>query len=308
MAISKEVKTAALVILGLLLILFTFNYLKGQNLLDPSRTYYANFANVNGLSASAPVTINGLTVGKVQTISFNNDDKGSLKVALQIESDFEFSKNSTVEIYEAGLIGGKAIAIIPAFDGAENAGSGSTLRGTIRLGMMESLDVSSLQNKISGVMTSADTLLTNINDVFDAKTKANLQAAIFELNSTVSSFKNTSYSLNSLIKSNQEKLDNTLTNVEGISKNLSKVTGDLASKDVSQTITSLENTISSVNKLMTDIQNGKGTLGKLVTDEALYNNLEGAMKELEELLRDFKLHPKRYTRILSKKEIPYEGN
>jgi len=227
---------------------------------------------------------------------------------LLVENNFQFSENSTIEIYEPGLIGGKAIAIKPAFDGAANAKSGATLTSSIKLGMMETLDVSALQDKIAGVMVSADSLLTNINQIFDTKTKANLQLAIGELNTTISLFKNTSISLNELISSNQEKLNNTLSNVEGISEDLSKVTDDLSKKDISTVITSLEATLANANNLLNGIQQGKGTLGKLATDEQLYNNLVSATNELEELLRDFKLHPKRYTRILSKKEIPYQEN
>lgn len=308
MTISREIKTATLVILGLILIVFTFNYLKGENLLDGSRKFHANFDNVNGLATSAPVTINGLTVGKVQSITFNDDGKGSLNVTLLVENNFQFSENSTIEIYEPGLIGGKAIAIKPAFDGAANAKNGATLTSSIKLGMMETLDVSALQDKIAGVMVSADSLLTNINQIFDTKTKANLQLAIGELNTTISLFKNTSISLNELISSNQEKLNNALSNVEGISEDLSKVTDDLSKKDISTVITSLEATLANANNLLNGIQQGKGTLGKLATDEQLYNNLVSATNELEELLRDFKLHPKRYTRILSKKEIPYQEN
>ena len=114
-------KTAGLVIIGLVLIIFLFNYLKGQNLLDSSRKFYAVFDNVEGLETSAPVTINGFIVGRVQDIAFMPDTEGKLKVMLLLEDDFQFSTNSRVELYENGLIGGKALAIWPAFDDANIA-------------------------------------------------------------------------------------------------------------------------------------------------------------------------------------------
>ena len=307
MKVSREVKTAILVISGILLFIYVFNYLKGENILDSSRTFYTVYDNVEGLASSTPVTINGLAVGKVQEISFKDDGSGKIKVKLLVDNDFEFSINSKAELYEAGLIGGKAIAIIPAFDGASKAKKGDYLVGTIKAGLTELVNqrLTPLQEKIETMMVSADSLLTNLNSVFDEQTKANLKASIAGLNTTIESFKNTSVSINGLIKDNQEKLSSTLSNVDNISSNLSKITDSIANANLGETIKSLQSTIGNFDKILVSIENGEGSIGKLLKDEGLYINLKGATKEMEELLRDIKLHPKRYFRILSKKEIPY---
>ncbi len=310
MKITREVKTAILVISGIFLFIYLFNFLKGNDIFDSSRTYYAVYDNVEGLVPSTPVTINGLNVGKVLEINFTEDGTAKLLVKLVVENEFEFSKNSEAQLYEAGLIGGKAIAIIPAFDNAENASKGTYLKGTVKPGLSELVNqrLTPLQEKIESSIVSADSLLLNINSVFDAQTKANLQQSIAKLNSTISSFKTTSISLNQLVNENKEKLSSTLNNVENISGNLSKITDSIANADLAKTIKNLEATISNFDKVLTSIENGEGSMGKLLKEEGLYNNLEGATKELEELLKDIKLHPKRYFRILSKKEIPYEEN
>ena len=307
MKISREVKTAILVILGIVLLIFGFNYLKGKNLLNSSRTFYAVYDNVEGLANSTPVTINGLAVGKVQNISFTEDGTAKLLVTLLVDNDFQFSKNSTAELYEAGLIGGKAIAIVPAFDNEPNAEAGDFLKGSVKAGLSELLNqkLTPLQEKIEIMMVSADSLLTNLNDVFDEQTKNNLKGSIAGLNQTIASFKSTSVSLNQLINDNKENLDKTLSNVENISSNLSKVTDSLANADLGETVKKLESTINNFDKILSNIEAGEGSMGKLLKDEGLYNNLEGATKEMKELLEDIKLHPKRYFRILSKKEIPY---
>ena len=307
MKISREVKTAVLVISGLVLFIFLFNYLKGNNLLESSRTFYVVYDNVEGIANSTPVTINGLTVGKVQNISFNDDNSGNLKVTLLIDSDFEFSKNSTAECYEAGLIGGKAIAIIPSNDNAENAKKGDYLVGTVKAGLTELVNqrLTPLQEKIEKMMVSADSLLINLNSVFDTQTKANLKSSIASLSTTITSFKNTSNSINSLIEDNQDKLSSTFNNVNEITSNLSKVSDSLANANLGNTVKDLQTTIISFNSVLASIEDGNGSIGKLLKDEGLYNNLKGASKEMEELLLDIKLHPKRYFRILSKKEIPY---
>ena len=310
MKITREVKTAILVISGLLLIIYLFNYLKGENLLDSSRTFYAVYNNVEGLATSAPVTISGNVVGKVQEIVFTEDGSGKLQLKLMIDNDFQFSKNSKAQIYETGLIGGKAIAIILANDGSETAVDGDFLQGTVKAGLTELVNqkLTPLQGKIENVMVSADSLLMNINDVFDSQTKTNLKSSISSLNETILSFKNTSNSINSLIAKNKEKLDSTITSFESTSANLASLTNEMAKANLGQTITELQATIDSFKNILSSIEKGEGSMGKLMKDEGLYNNIEGATKELEELLRDIKLHPKRYFRILSKKEIPYSEN
>ena len=307
MKISREVKTAMLVILGIVFFIFGFNYLKGENLLDSSRTFYTIYDNVEGLAPSTPVTINGLSVGKVQNIVFTKDGSGKLLVTLLVNSEFSFSKNSKAELYEAGLIGGKAIAIIPVFDNAENAKNKDYLEGTVKAGLSELVNqrLTPLQEKMETMMVSADSLLTNLNDVFDAKTKANLRHAIAGLDTTISSFESTANGLNRLIEDNQESLKNTLTNFDEMSSSLSQVADSLATANLAGTIKDLQETINSFNTILTSIEDGNGSIGKLFKDEGLYDNLEGATKEMEELMRDIKLHPKRYFRILSKKEIPY---
>ncbi len=305
--ISREIKTAVLVISGIVLFIFLFNYLKGNNLLDSSRAFYVEYENVEGMLTSTPVTLSGFPVGKVQDISFNKDGSGRLTVLLLVDNDFEFSKNSKAELYEAGLLGGKAIAIIPALDNAENAKNGDHLKGTIKAGLTELVNqrLTPLQEKIETMMVSADSLLINLNSIFDEQTKSNLKKSISELSTTLESFKNTSVSLNNLIEGNEESLNNTLSNIDGISSNLLKITDSIAEANLGETIKSLQLTISDFDKILLNIENGEGTIGKLLKDEELYNNLKGASKEMEELLKDIKLHPKRYFRILSKKEIPY---
>lgn len=310
MKITREVKTAILVISGLLLIIYLFNYLKGENLLDSSRTFYAVYNNVEGLAPSAPVTISGNVVGKVQEIVFTEDGSGKLQLKLMVDNDFKFSKNSKAEIYETGLIGGKAIAIVLANDGSETAVDGDFLEGTIKAGLTELVNqkLTPLQGKIENVMVSADSLLGNINEVFDKQTKTNLKSSISSLNETILSFKNTSNSINSLITNNKEKLDSTITSFESTSANLASLTDEMAKANLGQTITELQTTIDSFKNILSSIEKGEGSMGKLMKEDGLYNNIEGATKELEELLRDIKLHPKRYFRILSKKEIPYNEN
>ncbi|WP_040251658.1 MlaD family protein [Psychroserpens mesophilus] len=308
MKISREVKTAVLVISGILLFIFLFNYLKGENILDSSRTYYALYDNVEGLAPSTPVTINGMNVGKVKDITFKGDGSGQLLVTLLIDNSFQFSKNSKAELYDLGLIGGKAVAIIPAFDNAENAKTGSYLDTTVKAGLTELVNqrLTPLQEKIEAVMENTDALLTNLNDVLDTDTKGNIKEGIAELNATIKSFKQTSMSLNRLVDTNKESLTATVSNFETTSENFAKLSDSLSNANFAATMKDLQSAIKNFDAIMSSINNGEGSIGKLLKEEGLYDNLEAASKEMEELIRDIKLHPARYRRILSKKEIPYE--
>ena len=309
MRTTKEIKTAILILSGILLFIFIFNYLKGENLLSNARKITAVYDNVEGLASSAAVTINGHAIGKVQDIRFTEDGSGKLEVLMLVDSDFEFSKNSTAQLYESGLIGGKAIAIIPAFDGAENVVSGDVLGSSVKPGLTELVNqrLTPLQEKIETVMVSADQLLTNVNSVFDAETKTNIKSSIAQLKQTITSFETTSNALNGLLEDNKSSITSTLNNFSGISEDLSEVSTSLADANLKETINGLQSTITNFDALLSDIEQGEGSVGKLMKDEGLYNNLEGALGQLEALLEDMKLNPKRYVHfsLFGKKNKPY---
>ncbi|MGB1349742.1 MAG: MlaD family protein [Flavobacteriaceae bacterium] len=309
MKTSKEIKTAVLVLSGILLFIFIFNYLKGENLLSSSRKITAIYSNVEGLAISSAVTINGHKVGKVQDIRFTDDKSGMLEVSMLIDSDFNFSKNSIAELYESGLIGGKAISIIPAFDGSANTVSGDVLKSKIKPGLTELVNqrLTPLQEKIESVMVSADLLLNNVNSIFDEKTKSDIKGSISQLEQTISSFEKTSNSLQNLLETNKNAINNSIGNISDISDDLSIVTDKLSKSDFEQTINELKFSLNNFNSLLSGLDSGEGSLGKLFNDEGLYNNLEASLGQLESLLEDMKLNPKRYVHfsLFGKKNKQY---
>ena len=311
MKTSKEIKTAILVLSGIFLFIFIFNYLKGENLFNSSKKIAAIYSNVEGLSISSLVTINGHKVGKVQDINFTGDGSGKLKVSMLIDSDFNFSKNSIAELYESGLIGGKAIAIIPVYDDSESSVSGDVLRSRTKPGLTELVNqrLTPLQEKIESVMVSADALLVNVNSVFDKKTKSEIKGSISKLEQTISSFEKTSNSLQNLIESNKNSINNSLQNFSNISDNLSDMSETFSEAEFKQTVNGLKSSIESFNNLITNVNRGEGSMGKLFKDEKLYNNLESSLGQLESLLEDLKLNPKRYVHfsLFGKKNKPYQN-
>ncbi len=310
--ISKEFKTGFFAVAIIALSIWGFNFLKGRNLFDGGiRTFKSEYKDVQGLTVASPVTINGLIVGKVLDIQFSNNKKGNLVVEFSVENDFEFSKNSIAEIYSTSLMGGKSIAIVTSFDG-ETAKSGDFLAGKVENDIFSSVSekFNPLQAKISSLVNNVDSVMVNINKVLDAKTRDNLKKSIHNLSGAINQVNRTAYSLNGLIKDNTSTLNQSLKNIEEMTRNFAKVSKDLAKKDLSNTVAKLEKTITDVNSLIANIKRGKGTLGKLMTNEKVYTNLTNATKELEELLRDIKLHPKRYVHfsVFGKKNKEYKAD
>lgn len=303
--VTREVKTAVLVITGIVLFIYLFNYLKGENLFDSNITYYTWF-DYNALETSSPVTIKGNTVGKIIRISYDSDS-GKTLVELSVKKDLRFSKNSIVRLYELGILGGNGLAIIPAEEG-EMAEEGDFLESEVEPGLVRSLtkNFSGLSDGLDNTLKSADTLLVNLNKVVNDDSENGLKAVIAELNATLKGYKNLSYSVNTMISKNDENITAILENFKVISQDLTQLSTELKEANLGDAVAKLDTTLAGVNSLIAGLENGEGTMGKLLTDEALYTNLKNASKELEELLRDFKLHPNRYTRILSKKEIPYK--
>ena len=308
MKISREIKTGIVVLGGILLFILGFSYLKSTPLFDNSKTFYAVYNHVGGLQAGTQVTINGFSVGKVNDIRFN-DASGNLLVTFTVDNSFSFSKNSNAELYDTGIIGGKGIQIKPVFDGAVVAVSGDTLPSSSRPGLTELVQqrLTPLQAKVEGAVTNADSLLMNVNDILDPKTKKDLRESIAGLNTLVKSFQGSANSLNSLLADNQDNLNTSLSNLSVITENFNKLSDTLANAGLGETIKNLQSTMGNINDLMAKIEGGEGSLGKLVNDKALYSNLNNASRELDLLLQDFRLNPKRYVNVsvFGKKQIDY---
>jgi len=293
---TKEVGVGILVILGTLMSIFSYNYLKGINLFEKTRTFKIVYAKVDGLSPSNPVTLNGYKIGKVQKINFNPNDTKELIVDVIIENDVKFSKTSKAELYETGLIGGKAIAIIPDYNNNVIAKSGDYLIGIVKPGLTDLVNqiMPQIQLQLEAVMQKAEIVLSNVNSLFDEKTKESLKSSIDEFGSLTNSLSETSENINDFIKDNSPNLTTTINNLNATSLKMKDVSNSISEVDLNLILTNLDSTISNLNKITNKLNQGEGTVGKLLYDDGLFKNLDNATKNLEELIEDIKLNPKRY--------------
>lgn len=311
MKITREFKTGVVAVTVIALFIWGYNFMKGLNLFDgPLKTYYTEYSNVQGLNTASVVTINGVDVGKVIAINFNKspEKRGQLIVEFSVENDFEFSVNSIAKIYSASLMGGKSLAIIPSYEG-EMAKPGAVLKGEIESDIFSSVadKLNPLQAKVENVIVSADSLMVGLTDVLDVKSRENIKQSIERLNATLLNLQQFSGSLDTLVRTNELKLNNTLSNAELMTGNLVKFSDTLVNANLGETVKNLDAAILNLNTILASMAAGEGTVGKLMTDDQMYINLTNASKELEELLREVKLHPKRFVSlsVFGKKDKGY---
>lgn len=310
MKISKEVRTAILVLSALALLIFGYNYLKGNNLLGKERNFYALYDNVEGLAPGAGVTINGLIVGKVLDIKFA-DKQGKLVVHFSVDTDFEFTNTSTAQVYGIGFISGKNLAIIPDFSEGRPAKTGDTLISSTENGIMDVVDqkLVPLQESIEAAINDTDSLLKSVNAVLDIDTQRNLRNSIADFSAVARELKTTARSANALLNNNQDKLENSITNLDKVTTDFSELSGKLSQVEFEALLANMEKVMTDFQGIANNLKTGKGTAGKLLQDDQVYVNLESSTKQMELLLEDMRLNPKRYVHfsLFGKKAKEYEA-
>ena len=297
MKFTKEIKIGVLALLGLAMSIFSYNYLKGINLFEKNRKFTIMYEKVDGLSVSNPVTMNGFKIGKVQKINFNPNNLKELFVDIVIDNDVVFPKTSIAELYETGLIGGKAIAIIPDYKNDSTiAVDGDVLKGVIKPGLTELVNqiLPQVQLQIEAVMENAEIVLQNINTLFDDETKIILKSSIEDFSNLTNSLSETSNEISNLIANNSENLTNSLTDLRSASYNIKRITDSLNSDDINSITTSLNSLVNNLNSITISLKNSEGTAGKLINDKSIYDNLNNATNQLNQLIEDIKLNPNRY--------------
>ena len=305
MKLSYEIKTGVLVLTGIILFIIGFSYLKSNDVFIKDRVFYAVYEDVEGVSKGTPVTISGFNVGSVQDIKFfNNSSKLLLK--FRVENDFNFSNQSTAQIYETGLIGGKALAVIPKY-GNEIAKSGDTLNSSIAPGLTELVNdkLSPLQEKIESMVVSADSVLISLNSVLNTQAKDQIQSTITNFSSTVTDLKNSAGTLDEMISMNKNKINNIITNVNKSSNELSDLSNSFS--DLTLIIEYLSESSNSIENIVNEVSSGNGSLGNLIYDDNLIKSLNAASSNINLLIEDLRLNPKRYVHfsLFGKKNKPY---
>ena len=313
MKFNKEIKIGFLAIIGIMMSVFSYNYLKGINLFEKNRKFKVTYSKVDGLSMSNPVTLNGFKIGKVHKINFNRENTRELIVDIIIENDVIFPKTSTAELYETGLIGGKAIAIIPDYKNDSTiALDGDFLKGVLKPGLTELVNqiLPQVQLQLESVMQSAEVVFENINKLFDEETKTELKSSIKEFSLLTQNLSNTSRRVSDLIEKSAPGIELTINDLKDTSNNLKSITDSVSKKDISDLTNNLNELVKNLNKVSKNLNNSNGTMGMLIQDKSIYENLEKATNELNILIEDVKINPSRYVNfsVFGKKNKDFKKN
>lgn len=283
--------------------------MKNRSLYDKTRTFYAEYTNVQGLAPKSPITINGLKVGTVSEISFHPEKKGILVAHLNLSNDIKFSVNSVAQIYSPDFISGKSLKINIAIDEGEMAVNGDTLIGIVDSGIMGMINeqIAPLQSKVESFVVHTDSVMQNINKLMNDENQRNIEESLASMNALLRTFKSTASNLDAMTAQGG-KIDSIMIGANKTMNNFAMISDSIQAANLGATVAELRNSLESFNMIIDSLNSGNGTIGKLMQDEALYNNLTNSAKELEELLNEVKEHPKRFVHlsVFGRKEKPYE--
>lgn len=309
MKIKREIKIAALFIVGLVAFIWGFNFLKGKNLIYRQLILYAVYDKVDGLSSANPVYLNGLKVGQVHRVYFEGEGSTRIISRIMISEDVPIPVNSIARIISSDLMGSKAIDLVLG-DSPILVVSGDTLRSELQASLQDEVNrqVQPIKNKAEELLASIDTLVTAMHAVVDDDARTNIALSFESIRSTIRSLEHTSYTIDTLVQTEKRRLAVILENVESISnnfresneelttlmRNLASISDSIAAVNIVQAFENLEQSTVKINSILHNIETGEGSLGLLVNDEQLYRELESASRELNQLIEDMKLNPGRY--------------
>jgi|WetSurMetagenome_2_1015567.scaffolds.fasta_scaffold00760_7 phospholipid/cholesterol/gamma-HCH transport system substrate-binding protein len=312
--LSNEVKVGATALLTIVVFIWLFNFLMGKDFFSSTAHYYAIYDKIGGLQESSPVEINGYKVGVVEAIEFIDATSGRLLVEFSVDKNFKLPKNTVAEIVPVSLLGGMKVQFVYG-KGPGIYSYNDTISGHLAESLIDKVESELLpvKEKITNLLVTLDSVISSINDVMNDDFKKGLGNTIANLSSTTES-------LDKIVGSREMELKATLDNVNKFTKmlsdnsaridktfaNLEAITDTLAAADIYKSVSNLKASLEKTSLLIDNLNNGKGTAGKFLTNDTLYTNLTSSLESLNVLLQDMKANPKRYVHfsVFGKKATP----
>ena len=285
---NKEVKIAIVAICGLVILFFGMNFLKGLNLFSSANKYMISFKDISGLASSSPIYADGYKVGVVKNIIYDYNNTGGTMVEAEIDEKLRIPKGSSAEIV-SDMLGNVKVNLLLANNPRERVMPGETIQGGINdgaLGQMKNMipTVMQILPKIDSIVTSVNLLLAN----------PAIASSLQNVETVTGNLTVTTRRLNSLLASLESSVPDMVTRTDSILHNANTLAKNLNQIDVAGTVARVDETLDNVEKFTEQLNNNQGTLGLLMRDPSLYNNLNSTMRSADSLLIDLKAHPKRY--------------
>ena len=300
-------KIGLLIATALFILIYGVSYLKGIDIFKKQHEYYIVYEKVEGLIPSSSVLISGFKIGQVCEIEFKKNKR--ILVTIAVDNEYSIPKGSVARIYSADLMGSRAIELLVS-DSTTMHISGDTLQAAIEQSLKDqvSLQMMPLKNQAEDLMKEIEDAVKIINSVFNEQTRNNLSKSFDNLEIAIKHLKSTSYLIDTLVQSENKKLSRIFDNVEAITtnfknnnekltfaiNNISSISDSIAKSNLKNTIEQTSETMLKVNNIVEKINTGEGTLGMLLNNDTLYYNIEDAAYNMNKLVEDLRINPKRY--------------
>ncbi len=287
--LTREVRVGIMAIVSIFVLYFGLNFLKGVNIFSPINYYFAEYEHIDGLVKSSPVLIKGYKVGQVEDIKYDFSKAGSFLVKISVSRDVTLPQGVVAELFDDGLMGGKAIQLIHEPYGADvnKHRSGDMLVSAVGVGMIDKL-TANLLPQIESVASQTDSLIRTVRYLLDGEA---VQGSLMSIAKTTDELALTSASLRRMV---QRDIPVLLGDINAVTGNIKKISDNLSDVDFAATFNSLDLTITDLRSVTGKINNGEGSLGLLLNDKELYFSLSETAGSADKLLIDLKQHPKRY--------------
>jgi len=287
---SKEVKIAIAVIISLAVLFWGIEYLKGVNLFKPANFYYVEFKNVNGLTDSAPVTINGYQIGLVREINYDYNT-GALVVLLGLEKDLRIPTGSKA-VLATDLLGTAQIQLELAQSDTYYE-VGGKIPGENAIGMMDKVG-GELLPSVADLLPKVDSILTGLNAIVSNPA---LQQSVGRIDAITADLEASSRELSQMLPTIMSNVEGVTANLDSISGNLTGLSAKLSDMPIDTTVANINATVAQLNDMTAKLNSTESSLGLLLNDRGLYDHLDGAVTSLDSLFIDIKKNPKRYVTI-----------
>ena len=313
MKLSKEVKTGIIVVIAIAVVIYGFNFLQGTDILRKSNYIYAIYDKTDGLLEASPVQVNGVKVGQVHKTDLIKRNNGyKVLVTFILTEKIKIPVGSKAKLISVDLLGSKAIDI-QFSDSKDYIKNNDTILADYEDDLKTAVDkrIAPLQKKAESLISSIDSVMQVVQAVLNANVRQNLVASFESIKTTLLSLQHAASGIDTMVTTQKSKVSMILTKTESLAANLEKnndkitnilnnfsnISDSLAKSNIKTTIEHANLAIAQVNNLLEGINNGKGTIGKLVKNDSIYNNLNRASNDLDLLLVDLKEHPKRYVSV-----------
>ena len=288
MKLTKEIKIALVAIVGILVMYFGINFLKGMNLFSTNNAYYMTFDDIQGLGASTPIYADGYKVGTVDGLEYDYKENGPIKVKVDINKDLRIPQGSKAEIVK-DLMGNLQVNLLLANNPRERVEPGGIIPGAVNGGMMDK--AANLIPVVEKMLPKLDSILTSVNALLADPA---LAASLHNVETITSNLTVSTRELNTLMAGLNKQVPGMIGKANGVLDNTNRLTANLASLDVQGTLNKVNLTLESAHQFTEKLNSNQGSLGLLMNDTKLYDNLTSTMSHADSLVIDLKAHPKRY--------------